>query len=81
LPNSPANVIREDANNPSILYCGTDMGVYVTRDAGKSWHSLQCNLPAVVSVQDLFIHPRDKNLVIATYGRGIYVMDDISSIK
>jgi len=81
LPNSPANVIREDANNPSILYCGTDMGVYVSKDAGKSWHSLQCNLPAVVSVQDLFIHPRDKNLVIATYGRGIYVMDDISSIK
>ena len=81
LPNSPANVIREDALNSSILYCGTDMGVYVSKDAGKSWSSLQCNLPATVSVQDLFIHPRDRNLVIATYGRGVYVMDDISSIK
>jgi len=81
LPDAPANVIREDARNPSILYCGTDMGIYVSTDAGKSWKSLQCNLPATVSVQDLFIHPRDGNLVIATYGRGVYVMDDITAIK
>jgi photosystem II stability/assembly factor-like uncharacterized protein len=81
LPVSPVNVIREDLQNPSILYCGTDMGVYVSNNGGFSWKSLQCNLPATVSVQDLFIHPRDKQLVIATYGRGVHVMEDISSIK
>ncbi len=81
LPSSPVNVIREDLQNPSLLYCGTDMGIYVSNNGGLSWKSLQCNLPATVSVQDLFIHPRDKNLVIATYGRGVYVIDDITSIK
>lgn len=81
LPASPVNVIREDPHHSSVLYCGTDMGIYVSSNGGASWKSLQCNLPATVSVQDLFIHPRDKKLVIATYGRGVYVMDDIRSIK
>ena len=81
LPASPVNVVREDDKNVNVLYCGTDMGIYVSTDAGKSWKSLQANLPATVSVQDLFIHPRDRNLVIATYGRGIYAIDDISTIK
>lgn len=81
LPASPVNVIREDNKNANVLYAGTDMGIYVSTDAGKSWKSLQCNLPASVSVQDLFIHPRDRNLVIATYGRGVYALDDISAIK
>lgn len=81
LPSSPVNVIREDPKNPKVLYCGTDLGVYVSRDAGKSWMSLHSNLPATVSVQDLFIHPRDNNLVIATYGRGVWVLDDITALQ
>jgi photosystem II stability/assembly factor-like uncharacterized protein len=81
LPPSPANVVREDPKNRQVLYCGTDMGIYVSRDAGKSWLSLQANLPASVSVQDLFVHPRENVLVIATYGRGVWAMDDISSIQ
>jgi photosystem II stability/assembly factor-like uncharacterized protein len=81
LPKAPANVIREDPKNRQVLYCGTDIGVYVSRDGGKQWHSLQANLPASVSVQDLFVHPRDNTLVIATYGRGVWAMDDISAIQ
>ncbi|MFZ9687457.1 MAG: WD40/YVTN/BNR-like repeat-containing protein [Chitinophagaceae bacterium] len=81
LPASPVNVIREDLQNPSVLYCGTDMGIYVSTNGGTTWKSLQSNLPSTVSVQDLFIHPRDKQLVIATYGRGVFVMEDISTIK
>jgi photosystem II stability/assembly factor-like uncharacterized protein len=77
LPAAPVNVIREDNKYPTHLYCGTDMGIYVSTNSGKQWSSLQANLPAVVSVQDLFIHPRDRNLVIATYGRGVYVLDQI----
>ena len=81
LPAAPVNVVREDPKNQMVLYCGTDLGVYVSKDAGKTWMSLQANLPATVSVQDLFIHPRDNNLVIATYGRGVWVMDDIAAIQ
>jgi photosystem II stability/assembly factor-like uncharacterized protein len=81
LPPAPANVIREDSKNRQVLYCGTDIGVYVSRDGGKQWHALQGNLPVSVSVQDLFIHPRDNKLVIATYGRGVWVLDDLSQIQ
>ena len=80
LPASPVNVVREDPRNANILYCGTDLGVYVSKDKGKSWQSIQGNLPATVSVNDLFVHPRDYNLVIGTYGRGVWVLDDISSL-
>ena len=81
LPPSPVNVIREDPVNKNVLYCGTDMGVYVSRDNGRSWQSIQGNLPAAVSVNDLFIHPRDLNMVIATYGRGVWVQDDLSRLR
>jgi photosystem II stability/assembly factor-like uncharacterized protein len=81
LPAAPANVIREDPKNRQILYCGTDIGVYVSRDGGKQWLALQGNLPVSVSVQDLFVHPRDNKLVIATYGRGVWVLDDLSQIQ
>lgn len=75
LPASPVNVIREDPFNTSILYCGTDLGIYTSKNGGKNWQSVQANLPVSVSVQDLFIHPRDNKMVIATYGRGVWVME------
>lgn len=81
LPASPVNVIREDPKNKNILYCGTDLGVYISKNGGKSWDSIQANLPASVSVQDLFVHPRDNVMVIATYGRGVYVLDDLSALQ
>lgn len=81
LPASPVNVIREDPAKKNILYCGTDQGIYISRDAGKKWIPLNNNLPGVVSVQDLFIQPKTNQLVIATYGRGIYVLDDSSLLK
>ncbi len=81
LPASPVNVIREDPLHKNILYCGTDIGVYRSSDGGKQWIALNNDLPASVSVQDLFIHPKTNQLVIATYGRGIYVLDDITSLQ
>ena len=81
LPPSPANVIIEDPDMRNVLYCGTDMGVYISKDSGKTWISINGNLPAAVSVNDMFIHPRDKKLVIGTYGRGVYVIDDLSSLR
>lgn len=79
LPDEAVNVIREDPRNPNILYLGTDLGVYVSTDQGESWSSLCNNLPTS-PVYDLQVHPRDHKLVIATHGRGTFVLD-ISGIK
>jgi photosystem II stability/assembly factor-like uncharacterized protein len=81
LPASPANVIIEDPDKANVLYCGTDMGVYMSKDAGKTWIAISGNLPASVSINDMFIHPRDKKLVIATYGRGVWVLDDLRVLQ
>ena len=81
LPSSPANVIIEDLDKSTILYCGTDMGIYISKNSGKSWMALNGNIPAAVAVDDMFIHPVDKKLVIGTYGRGVYVLDNLSELK
>jgi photosystem II stability/assembly factor-like uncharacterized protein len=81
LPASPVNVIIEDPDSANTLYCGTDMGVYMSYNGGKSWMAISGNLPASVSVNDMFIHPRDKKLVIATYGRGVWILDDLRSLQ
>jgi hypothetical protein len=79
IPGGPVNVIREDPEKKNILYVGNDLGVYVSVDEGGQWHSLSHGLPNCF-VWDLKIHPRDHVLVIATNGRGMYAMDDISKI-
>ena len=53
----------------------------MSKDGGKKWIAINGNMPASVSVNDLFIHPRDKKLVIGTYGRGVYVLDDLTMLK
>ncbi len=73
IPLGPVNVVREDPRDPAILYAGTDLGVYVSTDAGKSWQVLG-DLPSAY-VEDLKVHPRDHVLVIATHGRGIWALD------
>jgi len=72
----PVNVVREDPANPKILYVGTDTGVYVTQDGGASWEVLGGNLPSVY-VHDLVVHPREKVVVIATHGRGMWAIDAV----
>ena len=74
IPCGPICVIKEDPKNESVLYVGTDMGVYISIDGGASWSTLGSGLPAVY-VTDIAIHPRDKDIIIATRGRGVYVMD------
>jgi hypothetical protein len=67
-------VIRENPTSSKILYAGTDTGVYVTTDGGTTWNVLGANLPSTF-VHDLVIHPRDKVIVIATHGRGMWALD------
>jgi photosystem II stability/assembly factor-like uncharacterized protein len=83
--NLPANayvwVVREDPKNPRLLYAGTELGLYVSYTGGGNWTSLALkNLP-VVAVHDIVIHPRDNDLIIATHGRSIYVLDDATPIQ
>jgi photosystem II stability/assembly factor-like uncharacterized protein len=70
----PVHVIREDPRNKDLLYVGTEFGLFVTVDGGGAWHRQTFGLPTV-AVHDLVVHSRDRELVIATHGRGIYVMD------
>jgi photosystem II stability/assembly factor-like uncharacterized protein len=74
IPAGPVNVIREDPTNPSVLYVGTDFGVYVSTNGGGRWEVLGNNLPSV-QVSDLQYQARDRMIVISTYGRGMWVMD------
>ncbi len=73
IPLGPVNVIREDPVNKDILYVGTDAGVFVTKEGGKKWDILG-TLPYSY-VHDLAVHPRDNMIIIATHGRGLWVMD------
>jgi len=72
--NAPANVIVEDHANPSLLFLGTDRGLFASVDAGATWTPFQSNMP-VVPVRDLVIHPRENDLVVGTYGRGLWIAD------
>ncbi|MEW6467600.1 MAG: glycosyl hydrolase [Bacteroidota bacterium] len=72
LPLEPINVVKEDPANENILYVGTDNGLYVSLNRGKSFMRMGKTLPAV-AVHDLVIHPRDKEIVVGTHGRSIYV--------
>ncbi len=74
LPNETINVIKEDPRQPSLLYVGTDLGVYLTLDGGTTWQALVGGLPHV-PVHDLLVHPRDNELVLGTHGRSAYVAD------
>jgi photosystem II stability/assembly factor-like uncharacterized protein len=72
------NVVREDPLHRGLLYCGTERGVYVSFDDGAHWQTLQQNLPRT-SVRDLVVHGND--LVIATHGRGFWIMDDVALLR
>ena len=74
LPNEPINVVKEDPKNPNILYVGTDHGLYVSLDKGQSFMTMDKNLPSV-AVHDVVVHPRDKELVVGTHGRSLYIAD------
>jgi hypothetical protein len=68
------HVIREDPANRDLLFLGTDVGAYVSTDRGASWQRFMTGLPTV-PVHDLQIHPRDRELIAATHGRSIWIVD------
>lgn len=77
---SYAHCVREDPKRPGLLYLGTENGVWVSFNDGANWRSLQSNLPHA-PVHWLVVQDRFSDLVVATYGRGFWVLDDISPLR
>jgi photosystem II stability/assembly factor-like uncharacterized protein len=76
-----AHVVKEDPVNNNLLFLGTELGLWVSPDGGKQWAQYKGNDLPNVAVRDLAIHPRDHDLVIATHGRGIWIVDDITPLR
>ncbi len=72
--------ILEDPNNPNLMFLGTDDGLYLSMDAGNKWQKWNKDFPTV-STKDLAIHPREQDLVIGTFGRAAWVLDDIRPLR
>ncbi|HEX5580569.1 MAG TPA: hypothetical protein VFX39_03260 [Gemmatimonadaceae bacterium] len=68
------HVIKEDPYNPDLLFVGTSVGAYMSLDRGASWQKFMTGMPTT-PVYDLKIHPRDRELIAATHGRGIWIVD------
>jgi photosystem II stability/assembly factor-like uncharacterized protein len=78
LPNSAAHAVREDPENPKLVFAALDSGVYVSFNGGEQWQPLDLNLPAA-SCRDLAIE--QNTLVLATFGRALWALDDISPLR
>jgi photosystem II stability/assembly factor-like uncharacterized protein len=72
--------LTEDPKNPAVLYAGTEFGVYVTTNRGGSWQRLRSGLPTV-PVHEIVFHPRDNDMIVATHGRSIWILDDATPIQ
>ena len=75
---APTRVVREDPHRPGLLYAGTEFGMFISYDNGAHWQSFQLNMPNV-PINDIKIHRRD--LVVATQGRSIWILDDLSALE
>jgi len=72
--------ILEDTKEPNLLFLGTDDGLYISIDAGESWNKWTNGFPTV-PVKDMIIHPREDDLVLATFGRSLWVLDNIKPLR
>ncbi len=74
------HVIRQDPIDPELLFVGTEEGLFTSIDGGTSWVAIKGGFPNV-AVRDLAIHPREHDLVLATHGRGLWILDDLTPIR
>ncbi len=72
--------IAEDSINPNLLFAGTEFGLFFTLDGGQKWIQLKGGMPTI-AVRDIVIQKRENDLVIGTFGRGIYILDDFSPLR
>lgn len=76
-----AHVIKQDPVKPGLLYLGTEAGLFISVDAGASWAQFKGGDMPAVAVRDLTVHPREHDLVLATHGRGIWIIDDLTPLR
>jgi photosystem II stability/assembly factor-like uncharacterized protein len=76
-----AHKIKEDNVNKDLLFLGTEMGIFATLDGGKKWFRMKNNIPWRSMVRDIQIHPVTNDLIIATHGRGIMIVDNITAMR
>lgn len=76
----PAHTIQQDHINKKLLFIGTEMGIYFSINAGESWVRLKAGIPTI-NVKDIAIQERENDLVLATFGRGFYILDDYSPLR
>jgi photosystem II stability/assembly factor-like uncharacterized protein len=79
LPNECINVVKQDPRRAQTLYVGTDKSCFVSTNGGQSWNRLAGF--GTLPVHDLLIHPRERDLIIGTHGRGIWIMDDVTPLQ
>lgn len=72
--------ITEDLKNPDVLYLGTESGLWVSADRGKSWIKVGGSFPTV-PVYEITLHPRDNDMIVATHGRAIWILDDLAPFQ
>ena len=78
--NGPVLAFAEDPVNPNLLFAGTESGAFFTIDGGKKWVQLKGGLPTI-AVRDMVIQARESDLAVATFGRGFYILDDITPLR
>ena len=78
--NGPVLAFAEDTVNPNLLFAGTEFGLFFTVDGGGKWIQLKGGLPTI-AIRDLVVQARESDLVMATFGRGFYVLDDITPLR
>ncbi len=75
-----AHTIIQDHADPQLLFVGTEFGLFFTQDGGGSWHALKGDFPTI-AVRDLEIQRRENDLVVVTFGRGFYILDDYTPLR
>ena len=76
-----AHVIKEDTVSPNLLFLGTEFGLWISLDGGRHWAQFKGHDFPTVAVRDIVVQPRESDLVVATHGRGIWIVDDISPLR
>jgi photosystem II stability/assembly factor-like uncharacterized protein len=72
--------MAEDPKNPNVLYSGTEFGLFVSPDRGGKWMRIKSNLPTV-PIHEIVFHPRDNDMIVATHGRSIWILDDATPLQ
>jgi len=75
-----ARTVTEDLVNQEVLYLGTERGLFATVDRGREWHRVKANLPTV-PIYEITLHPRDNDMLLATHGRSLWILDDLAPFQ